>query len=273
MPEGPEIRRAADLLSSVLSGRKLLHAEYRVPGLERRAAGLAGGKVLRVYARGKSLLVDFEGGLSHYSHNQLYGWWRVTAGRCTQDEGRTVRVVLSTARHTATLYAATKILLLPTSDVERLPAIARLGPDALDATTTQAMIRARLVDARFAGRALGGLLLDQGFVAGLGNYLRSDILFAARMHADLHPRDLAPAQLVTLARTILALPRRSYRTGGVTDDAARVQAARRAGISRNEYRFQVYGREGLPCRVCGTPIERSDRGGRGIYECPNCQRG
>lgn len=273
MPEGPEIHRAADLLTGALAGRKLVHVEYRVPRLARRGASLAGRRVRRVYARGKALLVDFEGGLSHYSHNQLYGWWRVTAGCQTQDEERSVRVVLSTAQHTATLYAATQIALLPTADVERHPYVARLGPDALDTAITQAMLRARLADSRFAGRALGSLLLDQGFVAGLGNYLRSDILFAARLNADLRPRDLSAAQRATLARAILTLARRSYRSGGITDEASRVRIAKRAGVPRAEYRFQVYGREGLPCRACGTAIVRADRGGRGIYECPSCQRG
>lgn len=271
MPEGPEIRRAADTLAGALAGRRLVHVEYRVPGLGPRGASLVGKRVRRAYARGKALLLDFEGGISHYSHNQLYGWWRVSAGRCTQDEARTVRVVLSTVDHTATLYAATQVQLLPTIDVERHPYVARLGPDALDTSVTHAVVRARLADAKFAGRALGSLLLDQGFVAGLGNYLRSDILFAAHLHADLRPRDLGAAQRAALARAILALARRSYRTGGITDDATRVRAAMRAGVPRDEYRFQVYGRDGLPCRVCGTPIVRTDRGGRGIYECPNCQ--
>lgn len=272
MPEGPEIRRAADMLANALSGRRLVHVEYRVPGLARRGASLAGGQVRRVYARGKALLVDFDGGLTHYSHNQLYGRWQVSAGRSTQDESRTVRVVLSTARHTATLYAATQIALLPTAGVERHPYLAGLGPDALDAETTQATVRARLTHARFAGRSLGSLLLDQSFVAGLGNYLRSDILFVTGVHADLRPRDLSAAQLAVLARTILTLPRRSYRTGGITNDAPRVRAARRAGVARDAYRFQVYGRENLPCWICGTPITRTNRGGRGIYECVACQR-
>lgn len=272
MPEGPEIRRAADMLASALSGHELVHVEYRVPGLARRGASLAGRHVRRAYARGKALLVDFDGELTHYSHNQLYGRWQVTAGCDTQDESRTVRVVLATARHTATLYAATQIALLPTTGIERHPYLAGLGPDALDVATTQAMVRARLTHARFAGRSLGSLLLDQGFVAGLGNYLRSDILFVAGVHADLRPRDLSAKQLGVLARAILSLPRRSYRTGGITNDAPRVRAARREGVAREDYRFQVYGREKLPCWVCGTRITRTDRGGRGVYECVACQR-
>ncbi len=271
MPEGPEIRRAADDLARVLDGRRLAHVEYRVPGLARRGQALTGKRARRVHARGKALLIDFEGGVTHYSHNQLYGEWEVTPGSRSQDERRTVRVVLATPTHTATLYAATQIALLPTRDVERHPYIARLGPDALDDATTSAGVRTRLTDARFANRTLGSLLLDQAFVAGLGNYLRSDILFAAGLHADLRPRDLAPAQRSTLARTILAIARRSYRTGGITNEPARARRAAREGTRRGDYRFLAYGRDGEACWNCGEPIVRREHGGRGLFECSTCQ--
>lgn len=272
MPEGPEIRRAADALGRMLTGRKLVHSEYRVPGLAQRGKALAGKRVRAVRARGKALLVDFEGGLTHYSHNQLYGEWAVTPGARTQDERRTVRVVLATATHMATLYAATQIALLPTRDADRHPYLARLGPDALDSATTLAVVRRQIEAPRFGRRTLGSLLLDQSFVAGLGNYLRSDILFAAGLHADLRPRDLAPADRTILARTIVAITRRSYRTGGITNTPARVREAARRGATRGEYRFLVYGREGEPCWTCGSRIVRREHGGRGLFECPTCQR-
>jgi len=272
MPEGPEIRRAADALARVLDGRKLVHVEYRVGGLARRGGALAGATVRRVYARGKALLIDFEGGITHYSHNQLYGQWQVTPAGGMQDGRRTVRVVLATSTHTATLYSATDVALLSTHAVATHPYIAKLGPDALDAQTTAAAVRARLADARFANRPLGSLLLDQAFVAGLGNYLRSDILFTARLTADVRPRELTPAQQVVLARAVLAIARRSYRTGGVTRVGGRAAPVAREGDGRGNDRFLVYGREGEPCWTCGTPIARGEHTGRGIFECRACQR-
>lgn len=272
MPEGPEIHRAADRLARVLDGRALVHAEYRFDGLARRGQTLTGKRVRRVYARGKALLIDFEGGLTHYSHNQLYGRWIVTEGRGVPDGARTVRVVLATATHTATLYSATDVALLPTRAVARHPYLAKLGPDALDARTTVAAVRARLIDARFARHRLGSLLLDQAFVAGLGNYLRSDILFASRLTADLRPCDLTAAQRTALAGNVLALARRSYRSGGSTHPLREAARASRAGTFTGNDRFLVYGRANAPCWACGTPIVRHEYGGRAIYECPTCQR-
>ena len=133
------------------------------------------------------------------------------------------------------------------------------------------VIRARLDDPRFRGRSLASLLLDQRFVAGLGNYLRSDILFDAGLRAHSRPRDLDDDARARLARAILDLARRSYRTGGVTNEPRRARAARDAGVTFEDYRFLAYGREGAPCWVCDTPIVRSDAGGSGLFHCATCQ--
>jgi endonuclease-8 len=74
-----------------------------------------------------------------------------------------------------------------------------------------------------------------------------------------------------LARAIVDVSRRSYRTGGVTNDAARARKAAREGVPFERYRFLAYGREGDPCWVCGTQIARRDEGGRGVFHCARCQ--
>ena len=271
MPEGPEIRRSADEIARALVGRPLTLIEYRVPRLARKARALKGARVDRVYSRGKALLIEFDNGITHYSHNQLYGEWKVHAGAPDPGGRRTVRVVIATPAHTAILYSATQVDLLPTIEVEHHPYIAALGPDVLDASTTPAIMRRQLADRRFRGRSLGSLLLDQRFAAGLGNYLRSDILFTAGMRASTRPQDLSEDARKRLARAIVDVSRRSYRTGGVTNDAARARKAAREGVPFERYRFLAYGREGDPCWVCGTSIVRRNEGGRGVFHCARCQ--
>ena len=271
MPEGPEIRRSADAIAQALVGQPITRIEYRVPRLARKARALKGARVTRVYSRAKALLIEFDNGLTHYSHNQLYGEWEIHEGPPGQDDRRTVRVVIATPTHTAILYSATQVDLLPTRDVERHPYIAALGPDVLDATTTPAVVRRQLEDARFRGRSLASLLLDQRFIGGLGNYLRSDILFAAGLRASARPQDLDEEARKRLARAIVDVSRRSYRRGGITNDLARARESKRAGVPFEDYRFLAYGREGAPCWVCGTTIVRSDEGGRGVFHCSTCQ--
>ena len=272
MPEGPEIRREADALAGALAGRELAHVDYRIAPLAARGRRLRGARVLRVYPRGKALLIEFDGGVTHFSHNQLYGQWRVLRPGRAFDDARAVRVVLGTTERIAVLYSATEVELLATPALPRHPYLAKLGPDVLEPATTVRAIAARLADPRFARSSLAALLLDQRFVAGLGNYLRSEILHVARLAHTLRPGDLDDAQRAALARAIHALPRQSYRTRGVTNDLVAARADRAGGVPFAGYRFRVYDRAGLPCRTCGTPVARLDAAGRGLFACPSCQR-
>jgi endonuclease-8 len=274
MPEGPEIRREADAIDAALAGRRLTRVEYRVPGLVRRGRALRGATVVRAYARGKAMLIEFSNGLTHYSHNQLYGRWSVMAATRDPERGRRiVRVVLGNEDALAVLYSATQIELVRTTDLHRHRFLAKLGPDILDEATTPAGVAARLADPRRARRSLGALLLDQTFIAGLGNYLRSDILFAAALTHDRKAGSLTAAERRRLARAIADVARRSYVTKGITNTPAHVRRLSAAGVKRGALRFRAYGRAGRACWDCGTRIRRIEANGRALFYCVQCQPG
>jgi endonuclease-8 len=132
------------------------------------------------------LLVAFDAGLVQISHNQLYGKWRVMPVRTLPgfetEHRRSIRVVIATAERAAVLLAATTLELVDARDVASHPLVARLGPDVLDRATTVALVRERYLSRPFARRAVATLLLDQRFLAGPGNYLRSEILHVAGVH-------------------------------------------------------------------------------------------
>jgi endonuclease-8 len=274
MPEGPEIRREADAIDAALAGRVLRRVEYRVPGLIAKGRRLRGVEVVRAHARGKAMLIEFANGLTHYSHNQLYGKWRVMPATRDPERGRRIlRVVLGNEDAMAVLYSATRIELLPTRELDRHPFLARLGPDVLDPGTTPAAVARRLADPGRARSSLGALLLDQTFIAGIGNYLRSDILFAAGLTHAVRAGDLAPAARRKLATSIVAVSRRSYETGGITNTAANVRRLDAAGVKRGALRFRAYGRAGKPCWDCGGRIRRVEANGRALFFCAQCQPG
>jgi endonuclease-8 len=275
MPEGPEIRREARAIARALVGRPLERIDYRVAALARTSRRLRGARVTGVTSRGKALLIAYDAGLVHVSHNQLYGEWRVVPtralGELEADRARSIRVVLATATEAAVLLAATTIALVDERAIDAHPLLARLGPDVLDRTTTAAAVRARFASPAFARRSLASLLLDQCFLAGPGNYLRSEILHAAGVHPGTRPCDLDAEALDRLVRTTLALPRQSLATGGVTNDRALARELAARGVPFEKRRFRVYAREGEPCRSCGTRIRRIEAG-RAIFYCPRCQR-
>lgn len=271
MPEGPEIAREADRIREVLQGETITRARFAFPRLTRRAGEVAGHRVHEVRARGKALLIRLEDGPTIYSHNQLYGRWYVREAGKPPRTNRSLRMALETDTHWALLYSASEIELLDGRGVETHSYLAKLGPDALDEALDAATLRERLADRRFARRQLGALLLDQGFVAGIGNYLRTEICFEARVHPSRRPGDLSATERRRLARAILAITRRAYASGGATMPARQVTARRRDGERWRTARHFAFVRSGRPCRRCTTKIERFDLASRRIYVCPACQ--
>lgn len=271
MPEGPEIRRAADRVASAVAGRIAEDVFFASPKLKRFERLLGGRKVVSVSPRGKAILTRFEGGRVVYSHNQLYGKWLVARRGELPTTRRSLRFAIHTRERSALLYSASDIEVLQERDLGRHPYLRRLGPDVLDPSVSARTVLERLSSPTFARRSLGALLLDQGFLAGLGNYLRSEVLFDASLHPSARPADLSAEALRALGRSVLRLARRSYRTGGVTNAPGRVKELKAGGARREDYRFAAFARAGLDCYRCGAPIEKLDVSGRRLYLCPRCQ--
>jgi len=272
MPEGPEVRREADAIGRVLTGKKLTESFFEPVHLKRFARTLVGQQVVEVTTRGKALLISFQNGRVLYSHNQLYGRWVVVPKGKAPNTKRTLRVALTTDTHSALLYSATDVALMGEKDLKTHPYLKKLGPDVLSDTLSWRDIAERLCDKRFSGRSLSGLYLDQSFLAGLGNYLRSEILFAAGIDPTCRPKDLEPARLNELARRTLLISLRAYKTGGVTNHPDTVRVMRKSDHSKGQYRFAVFGRDKLGCYRCAAKIRRITANGRRLYLCPSCQQ-
>ncbi len=271
MPEGPEIAREADRIRAAIGGRQALAVRFAFPALQGRAPGFTGERVDFVRPRGKALLIGFANGLTIYSHNQLYGRWLVTRPGVMPQTGRQLRLAIESEHRWALLYSASEIEILDEVGLGLHPYLARLGPDALDPALDVATLVERLADRRFLRRRLAALLLDQSFVAGLGNYLRSEICFEARLDPTLRPVDLDATSRDRLARALLRLPRRAYRLRGVTLPDARARALRAGGEPWRKARHWVFARAGAPCRRCEAKIERLELAGRRLYVCRVCQ--
>ena len=269
MPEGPEIRRTADRLAEAVAGQPLVSAWFAFPALRRFARELPGHRIVAIQPHGKALLTRFDHGWTLYSHNQLYGVWKVCDAGERPQTTRSLRVALETAGRAILLYSASDIAMWRDEDLARHPFLARLGPDVLDPDLDAARVEARLQAPAFARRRLDGLLLDQGFLAGMGNYLRAEVLFEAGIAPGRRPVDLSAQERTRLAAALLAVPRRSYRTRGIAP--ARGMRGDYLTDTPDGFRFEVFDREGEPCRRCGTLIVRSQSAGRRMYACPGCQ--
>lgn len=271
MPEGPEIKQSADQIAAALEGKPLKAVQLVWPALTSWEKELAQHRIVKVEARSKAMLLHWSNQMTLYSHNQLYGVWYVRKNGFTPKTNRALRLSITGPQKTAWLYSATDIALLDPDELAQHPYLLKLGPDVLHPQTDLKQVLAQYQDPRFRRRRLSTLLLDQGFLAGLGNYLRSEILFVAGVPIHYRPADCSEVQLQKLAEASLALPRQSYDTGGITLDMERAKTLKAKGARRNQYRFYVFAKAGKPCVVCQTPILKTEAGNRRIYYCPRCQ--
>ena len=271
MPEGPEIRLAADKIEAVLKGKPAERIEFGLASLRRFTKPLTGSTVLSLETRGKALLTHFNSGYTIYSHNQLYGVWRVVKRDKLPKTNRQLRLAIHTEEHSALLYSASDISVWKTEKIEEHPFLQRIGPDILNLKLTWREVAERLQSKAFSGRALNSVYLDQAFLAGLGNYLRSEILFVAGIHPAKKARELSKGEIGKLARATLDISQRSYASQGVTIPDRQYKALKKKGVSYGKARFFVFSRANQSCRVCKTKIQRSSANSRRIYTCAGCQ--
>jgi formamidopyrimidine-DNA glycosylase len=136
-----------------------------------------------------------------------------------------------------------------------------LGPEPLGDGLTPAVFAARL---QARDRAIKPLLLDQTFLAGLGNIYTDEALFRARLHP------LTPASALTRAEaTALLTAIREVLREGIAHCGTSLDWIYPDG--RMQEFLRVYGRAGAPCTACGAPIVRAVLGQRGTWTCPRCQ--
>lgn len=272
MPEGPEIRLAADNIEAVLKNQEITKISFGLPNLKRYEKPLTNQRVLSVETRGKALLTHFDNGLSVYSHNQLYGVWKTVNAGKLPNTNRQLRFAMHTDTHSALLYSASDISVWKTDKLSEHPFLAKLGPDILMPTLNWQEVAERLQNKSFSNRALASIYLDQSFLAGLGNYLRSEILFVAGVNPSEKPRNLPKRRITAIAKATIEISRRSYATRGITIPIKLYNAQRKEGFSYERSRFFVFGRASKPCRLCMRKIERNTINSRRIYICSTCQR-
>lgn len=140
--------------------------------------------------------------------------------------------------------------------------IGGLGPEPLDPAFTPRILYSRL-QARH--RQIKPLLLDQTFLAGLGNIYTDEALHMAGIHPLTESDKISSGKAERLFHAI-----RSVLETGIKHNGASIDWVYRGGDFQNY--FRVYGRSGEPCPVCRTPIERIRVGQRGTHFCPKCQR-
>ena len=273
MPELPEVETVVrDLRAAKLAGRRILRARVfwpktvAAPDPARFAREIRGCRFLRLSRRGKFIVAELSGGRCLLVHLRMTGHLDVLPAKARPRRHDRVVLALDDGRqlHFEDPRKFGRVWL--TRDPAEI--LGNLGPEPL------AMAPAAFA-AGLAARArrLKPLLLDQAFIAGVGNIYSDEALWAARLHPRRRADALSPAQAAELLAAIRTVLRRGIRNLGTTLGGGKTHfVLPRGERGRNQEQLAAYGRTGLPCPRCGAPIRRILLGQRATHYCPKCQR-
>ncbi|MGF1591449.1 MAG: DNA-formamidopyrimidine glycosylase family protein [Pleurocapsa sp.] len=152
MPEGPEIRIAADQIAKAIAFKPIKHIFFAFEHLKLYEELLAKQLVTAVDTKGKGMLIRFDNGLSIYSHNQLYGKWMICQADNYPETKRQLRLAIHNEKHSALLYSASDMEVLDADAIAIHPFLSRLGLDILNNQTTTRKVKARLLNKTFDRR-------------------------------------------------------------------------------------------------------------------------
>jgi formamidopyrimidine-DNA glycosylase len=272
MPELPEVetvRRTlapavGGLISSVWTSGMGLHMKRKPPSAALRK--LIGARITAVRRHGKYLLVDTDHAASLLVHLGMTG--RLQIHGKADPRATHTHVVLGLGERELRFVDARRFgqFDVVARGKERAhPALAVLGPDALDQAID---VAALLATARDKRTTLKAFVLDQSVIAGVGNIYASEALWRAKLRPTQRTHKLTAPAAKRLAAAIREVLERALDNGGTTFSDF-VDANGTAG--ENADYLWVYGRAGRPCPRCKTPLKRSVLQGRATYYCSACQ--
>jgi formamidopyrimidine-DNA glycosylase len=275
MPELPEVQTLVnDLISSRIIGITItdVHVFWPrcigSPTLGRFRRRIGGLDVLKIWRRGKYIIQDLSDGYHLFIHLRLSGRLHLVAKSEPRTKHEHVILSLNDDRELR-VYDPRKFARIHLCR-QTEPLLGRLGPEPLDREFTNNVLIEKLHTRR---RLLKPLLLDQAFLAGLGNIYCDEALWRARLHPCRVAASLNEIEAKALHRGI----RRALRVGlknvgtkkGSGKNAFYSILPRKSNPNNT---FKVFRRTGKPCARCRRPIERLLVGQRGTHICPACQR-
>jgi formamidopyrimidine-DNA glycosylase len=281
MPELPEVETLARDLRKAVAGRAITGA-WVSPDAPRLVqdmpvdafcAGLRGRRIEGTARRGKFLLIELDRGLCWIVHRRMSGNFLhrrqgapdepFLRARFRLDDGAELRFI--DLRKFGTMWLVD----------DPAPVLAGLGPEPLDASFTDETLAAILAKRSSPVKAV---LLDQAAIAGIGNLYADEALHYARIHPLRSANKLKPDEISRLRDGIVRALEQGLRNLGTSmghEAGEEISLRDHVNLSgepgANQEYVVAYGREGEPCRTCGSAIERLKIGNRSAHYCPSCQ--
>jgi formamidopyrimidine-DNA glycosylase len=264
MPELPEVETIVRTLKPELVDKTILQADLRwprtlaYPSARKFKEQIKGQKIVNVRRRAKYLDIS----LSEFDlliHLRMSGDLFIKEGKIKP--GKHDRLILKLTDDKSLVFNDTRKFGRAWLTANPENVLGKLGPEPLSGDFTPKWLHAALHNKH---RRLKPLLLDQTFLAGLGNIYTDEALHMARLHPLAASDSITAKQAGALQGAV-----RKVLEEGIRRNGASIDWVYRGGEFQNH--FRVYDRKGKPCPACGTKIERIIVGQRSTYYCPKCQ--
>jgi formamidopyrimidine-DNA glycosylase len=280
MPELPEVETIARTLRPELVGRTILSADLRwprtlaTPSAKKFKERIKGQVIQNVSRRAKYLIIELANSQIHETYNLLIhlrmsGDLLIRGSKIKPEKHDRLILSLTPNPSPSGRGESNSLVFNDTRKFGRVwftdnaeEVLGNLGPEPFSEEFTPRWLYENL-HARH--RQLKPLLLDQTFLAGLGNIYTDECLHIAKLHPLAASDSIKRKQAEVLHEAI-----RSVLEEGIRRNGASIDWVYRGGEYQNH--FHVYDREGQPCFVCGAVIEKLVVGQRGTHICPKCQR-
>lgn len=268
MPELPEVETIKNELYPYVIGRRFTcitvndTKPIRQPSVEDFCQKLIGQKINNLQRRGKYLIFQLSSGDVLIIHLKMSGALLLNS----EQTDRHARVIFTIDNGSQIVFTDRRRLGgMWLVENEQL-VVGKLGPEPLTPEFNSALLAERLQKHRAPIKAL---LLDQTFIAGVGNMYADEALFAAKIHPLRKANSLSPQEVKKLRQAIIDVLKSAIDNKGASVDTYKRPDGER-GTAHSS--FCVAHRGGKPCPVCGKSVQRLAIRNRGSYFCPNCQQ-
>lgn len=274
MPELPEVETIRRTLKPQILHRRIktVRVHYlrslQNTGIEELKQALTGHCFTDLERRGKYLIASLDSEEKLILHLRMTGRLTVVPAAAPVEKHTTLQITFRDGEELRLVDQRRFALIYLVIEKEEgcIQGLAQMGPEPLQEDFTPAYL---LHIFRRRSARVKSLLLNQRYIGGLGNIYADESLHRAGIHPQRPANSLDAAEIDRLHRAIETVIREgiAYRGTTVRDY---VDGDGRTG--NYQERLQVYGREGLPCPTCQTPIRRVKVGGRSSFYCPKCQK-
>jgi formamidopyrimidine-DNA glycosylase len=269
MPELPEVETIVRDLREDIIGRKIIGVKFLTRSVWRErvptAKSLVGATIERLDRLGKNMLIFLSNGRALVIHLKMTG--RLTYEASSTPKKKHTHFIMTFDDGELRFNDIRRfgyLDLVKGSEIDKVPYLARLGPDALKIARNDFV---RIF--RSHKRIIKALLLDQDVISGMGNIYTDEALFRAQIYPKKVSSSLSVARTERLYDAMIETLNLALAARGSTIDNY-VGGRGTPGSFQDQH--LVYGREGKPCPNCGRPIKRIVIGSRSTHYCPHCQK-